>query len=154
MKKNNKGYLLTETLIVITVVATVITMVYALIVNYYIKQENEVTKFNTTEGLYIASQIEKYFSGFESDFIDEMDKNIGYLDITDKYTNLTSNLDIKKIYFSKNDINPIIEKEKLGTAIKKNLYESQDIDTNSCDYRYLILFRDNSYSTVGIFCDE
>ena len=156
MKKNNRGYLLTETLIVITIVATIITMVYAIIVNYYIKQENEVTKFNTSEGLYIAGQIQKYFEGYESDFLEEMDASVGYIDITNKYSNLSTNLDIKKIYFSKNDLNPIINNPslKFSTAIKKNLNEQQNLDENSCDYRYFIVFKDNSYATVGIFCDE
>ena len=110
MIKNRKGYLLAESLIVITVVATVITVVYAVIMNYYIKQDNEVTKYNTPQGLHNAREIEKLCSVRENYFVSEMDEdNKTYLDITKFDFYINKNLDIYKIYFSKSDISNLIE---------------------------------------------
>ena len=61
MQKNNQGYMLAETIIALTVIATVITMVYAITMNNYIKQNNELIKYNTAEGLYSAKNVKKYF---------------------------------------------------------------------------------------------
>ena len=40
-KKNNKGYFLVETIIVLTIVSTILTTLYVNSMNYYINEKND-----------------------------------------------------------------------------------------------------------------
>ena len=156
MIKNRKGYLLAESLIVITVVATVITVVYAVIMNYYIKQDNEVTKYNTPQGLHNAREIEKLCSVRENYFVSEMDEdNKTYLDITKFDFYINKNLDIYKIYFSKSDISNLIKDRNIPIRIKRFLRDyNNEENKERCQYKYLVIYNDNSYSMIGTMCDK
>ena len=153
MTKNNKGYLLAETLIAITVVATVITVVYAMIMNYYIKQDNEVTKYNTAQGLFTANQIKKMCMPFEkTSFIDRLSEE-DYISINID-SNFNKNMDISRIYFSKKDLTSLIQNEPIHSSIKKFLKDINNDKTNQCDYRYVVIFDDNRYTVIGSGCGE
>ena len=156
MIKNSKGYLLAESIIAITVVATVITVVYAIIMNFYIKQDNEVTKYNTPQGLQNAYQIKKLCNVRENYFISDIEENnTTYVDITDFDYYINKKLDINKIYFSKNDLSNLIKKEKIPTRIKRFLKDyNNENDLERCEYKYLVIYNDNSYSMIGSLCDE
>lgn len=156
MIKNNKGYLLAESIIAITVVATVITVVYAIIMNFYIKQDNEVTKYNTPQGLHNAREIKKLCAVRESFFISEMDeKNKTFLDITNFDFYVNKNLDIYKIYFTKSDLTNLIKEKEIPIRIKRFLREyNKETTSERCEYKYLVIYDDNSYSMVGTVCDE
>lgn len=153
MIKNKKGYLLAETIIAITVVATVITMVYAITTNYYIKQDNEVTKYNTPLGLYNAIEIEKLFSNTDDYTINKLGSR-EYM-IVDSCGDICTNLNIDKVYFAKKDITNLIKNENIPIRIKKFLTEkNNEPSTDSCDYKYILFFNDDSYSIIGSNCDE
>lgn len=160
MQKNNQGYLLAETIIALTVIATVITLVYAISMNNYIKQNNELMKFNTAEGLYSAKNVKKYFYEYEAEYkaqtIASADK---YIDITNQDADFMDKLNIKKLYFSKYVMeNNFINQKDIPYAIRKDLKSinpSASVDTpKKCDYRYVLLFKDNSYSSIGVSCIE
>lgn len=156
MIKNNKGYLLAETLIAITVVATIITIVYAMIMNYYIKQDNEITKYNTAQGLYTTAQIKKMRASIEGKTDIEDLENVDYklIEIDD---NFNKNLNISKMYFSKKDLTSLIQNETLPSNIKrflKDVNATKNNETNQCDYRYVVIFEDNRYTVIGAGCDE
>ncbi|MBQ9024022.1 MAG: hypothetical protein IJ105_02235 [Bacilli bacterium] len=156
MIKNSKGYLLAETIIAITVVATVITMVYAIIMNYYIKEDNEITKFNTAQGIYNAYQIKKLFSDQEKYYIESFsEENKDYVQITDFDSAIKDELNIKEIFYSKKNIENLIKDENISIRLKKFLSEYNDNNTyNLCEYKYIVIYNDDSYSIVGSECDE
>lgn len=158
-----KGYFLVETIISLTVVATVITILYATITASFINQNDELTKFNTIEGMYIAKEVDKYFKLNLDDLEENITDTNKYIDLddyinTNNNKNLSSfrefneNLNIKKIYFSNYDMKKLIE-DKINVSMKKNLLIENNKDTNRCNYRYLVIFKDNTYATVGIECN-
>lgn len=153
MIKNNKGYMLTETIIALTVVATVITFVYAIVMNNYIKQDNEMTKYNTINGLYIAKEVDKTFYGDIENLKSQVSNATGkYIDITNKDQTILNPLNIKKIYFSKYNVTSVRDDAGIPNNVKKQL-KSESYD-DRCNYRYLIIFNDDSYSTIGVNCRE
>lgn len=160
MSKKNQGYFLAETIIVIAIIAIAITSLYVNTINMYIKQNNELTKYNTVDGLYSAMQIKKYFSNSENTFISNISQN-NYLDVINYLDNLNisykkdfiNSLDIKNIYFTTYDIDSFLSTSTIDSSIKKFL-NNITYEKNLCKYRYIIVFNDQSYSTVGVDCNE
>ena len=160
-KKCQKGYFLVETIISLTVVATIITVLYGTITSSFIKQNNEITRFNTTEGLYTTKEIDKYFKSDLNVLKEKITDTNKYIDL-EEYMNTNSNLttfqkfcndlNVKKLYFSNYDMSKLID-DKINVSMKKDLIIENKKDENRCNYRYLIIFNDNSYATVGIDCN-
>lgn len=160
-KKCQKGYFLVETIISLTVVATIITVLYGTITSSFIKQNNEITRFNTTEGLYTTKEIDKYFKSDLNELKEKITDTNKYIDL-EEYMNTNSNLttfqkfcndlNVKKLYFSNYDMSKLID-DKINVSMKKDLIIENKKDENRCNYRYLIIFNDNSYATVGIDCN-
>lgn len=154
MLKNKMGYLLAETIIAITVVATVITIVYAITTNYYIKQDDEVTKYNTPQGLYTAEQVRKLCSPIEEKYFYTQLQTSDYIPVN-LDSKLNNNLNIDNIYFSKNDLTSLIRDERFSTRIKRFLKDkNNEYIQDNCKYRYVLIFNDDSYSVIGSHCDE
>lgn len=153
MLKNNKGYMLAETIIALTLIATVITMVYGITMNYYIKENNDINKFNTTEGLYCAKEVKKFFNDSVDQFKQQVNSN-NYIDISNGDSNFLQLLDIDKLYFSKyNMTNEFLNQNDIPYSVKKELKKvNSNIQTQKCEYRYVLIFKDDSYSTIGIGC--
>lgn len=163
MEKNcQKGYFLVETIISLTVVATVITIVYGAVTSSFIKQNDKLTKINTTEGIYATKEIDKYFKydlekleksiTNENPYVDlEAYVNDNYSTDYDKFQTFYDTLNIKNLYFSKYDMKSLIEKAPLAT--RKSLTLENSTDENRCNYRYLLIFKDNSFATIGIDCN-
>ena len=163
MEKNcQKGYFLVETIISLTVVATVITIVYGAVTSSFIKQNDKLTKINTTEGIYATKEIDKYFKydlekleksiTNENPYVDlEAYVNDNYSTDYDKFQTFYDTLNIKNLYFSKYDMKSLIEKAPL--AARKSLTLENSTDENRCNYRYLLIFKDNSFATIGIDCN-
>ena len=160
-KKCQKGYFLVETIISLTVVATIITVLYGTITSSFIKQNNEITRFNTTEGLYTTKEIDKYFKSDLNELKEKITDTNKYIDL-EEYMNTNSNLttfqkfcndlNVKKLYFSNYDMSKLID-DKINVSMKKDLIIENKKDENRGNYRYLIIFNDNSYATVGIDCN-
>lgn len=160
-KKCQKGYFLVETIISLTVVATIITILYGTITSSFIKQNNEISKFNTTEGLYTVREINEYFETDLDKLKEKITETNKYVDL-EEYMSTNSNsttfkefcneLNIKKLYFSNYDMSKLID-DKINVSMKKNLIIENKKDANRCNYRYLIIFNNNSYATVGIDCN-
>lgn len=169
MLKNNKGYLLTETIIAITVVATIITVVYTTSLGNYKMQDIELTKANTAQDLYTAKELRKFLYKKESEYIDELENNgVGYIKLFSRSNekelpqeefnlilNLSDVLDIKYIYVLRySDLGNLLNENLMNSQIKNSLSNKieNDENENSCDYRYLVIYNNNSYSTIGIHC--
>lgn len=149
MLKNNKAYILAETIIALAIVATAITIIYAITMNYFIKQNNNINKFNTTQGLYAAKEISKYYAKNVDTFISNLESS-DYIDITNNNPTLAFDLDIRKVYFSKYDVTTLLNNESIP-LLDKNDIKAKGYESN-CTYRYLIIFNDDSYSSVGVNC--
>lgn len=160
MLKNNKGYFLAETIIVLTVVALAITTLYVNSMESYVKEKNELTKYNTVDGLYSANAVKKYLYKYVNDF--KVNANInGYIDVNNylngqsiKVNNVTffKELNVKQLYFSTYDMTKLISSGVLKKNIQKEL---SNIENDSkCTYRYIVIYNDYSYSLVGVSCGE
>ena len=167
MEKNcQKVYFLVETIISLTVVATIITIVYGAVTSSFIKQNDKLTKINTTEGIYATKEIDKYFK-YD---LEKLEKSITnenpYVDldayVNDNYsTNYEQfqqfykalNIKNKKLYFSKYNMESLIKETETPLAIRKSLTLENSTDENRCNYRYLLIFEDNSFATIGIDCN-
>ena len=160
LKNNNKGYFLAETIIVLTVVALAITTLYVNSMESYVKEKNELTKYNTVDGLYSANAVKKYLYKYVNDFKVNANTN-GYIDVNNylngqsiKVSNVTffKELNVKQLYFSTYDMTKLISSGVLKKNIQKEL---SNIENDSkCVYRYIVIYNDYSYSLVGVGCGE
>lgn len=164
VKDCQKGYFLVETIISLTVVATIITILYATITSSFIRQNDELTKANTTSGLYVVKEIKKFFEYDIEILENKITEDNKYIDLDtyvlenqndnlQSFRNFYEKLNVKKIYFSNYNMENLISSENINASIKKTLKLENEKDENRCNYRYLIIFKDNSYSTIGINCN-
>ena len=169
MRKKEKGYLLSESIIAITIVATVITTIYSIIMNYYVKKDNEITKYNTIQGLYTNRDMNKYLDVYLADFKNQLNQK-EYVDVTSFLDDpIFAKMDIKKIYFSNYRLDSLLYNDDIPNSVKRQLKDVlEDENSNNCKYRYVILFYnnsdnkssnqytfvDNSYSIVPTGCYE
>ncbi len=150
MLKRNDGYFLAEAIIVISIIATIITIVYANCMDYFVRQNNELSRFNTIDGLYCAKEVKKYFKNEEENFKNTAD---GYVNIDINGNDFFKDLDIKSIYFSDYDMINLLSTSEVIPSIKKDL-KNMDTKDNKCRYRYIVIFNNNNYSTVGVDCND
>ena len=160
LKNNNKGYFLAETIIVLTVVALAITTLYVNSMESYVKEKNDLTKYNTVDGLYSANAVKKYLYKYTDDFKANANTN-GYIDVNNylknknqeiNNINFFKELDVKQLYFSTYDMTKLISSDVLSSNIKKELSSIEN--DSKCVYRYIVIYKDYSYSLVGVSCGE
>ena len=158
MSKNNQGYFLVETIIVLAIVATIITTLYVNSGQTYIKHKNELTKYNTVDGLYIANAVKKYLYTYEKDLKKDAKEN-GYTNVNNYFKNknldLTKmdffkELNVNKVYLSLYDMKDLLKDNELNTNIKEDLGNIEN--DNKCVYRYIVIFNDYSYSVSNLSC--
>lgn len=158
MSKNNQGYFLVETIIVLAIVATIITTLYVNSGQTYIKHKNELTKYNTVDGLYNANAVKKYLYTYEEDLKKDAKEN-GYTDVNNYFKNknldLTKmdffkELNVNKVYLSLYDMKDLLKDNELNTNIKEDLGNIEN--DNKCVYRYIVIFNDYSYSVSNLSC--
>ena len=153
MSKNEKGYLLAESIIAIAVVATIITVVYTLSMGNYVKQNNELTKENTSQDLYIARELRKFMHYKEDEYISEIEstEETDYVEI-ELNDDVRKLIDIKKAYITKSDMEQILESDELNNLVKNSIKKMEE--ENSCRYKYMVIYNNNSFSIFGIRCSE
>lgn len=158
MSKNNQGYFLVETIIVLAIVATIITTLYVNSGQTYIKHKNELKKYNTVDGLYSANAVKKYLYTYEEDLKKDAKEN-GYTNVNNYFKNknldLTKmdffkELNVNKVYLSLYDMKDLIKDNELNTNIKEDLGNIEN--DNKCVYRYIVIFNDYSYSVSNLSC--
>ena len=59
MKKNNKGFFLAETIVVLALVTTVVVFVSANVPNLYKNYKLQIESYDRTEDIYLLKAIEK-----------------------------------------------------------------------------------------------
>ena len=135
---------------------------YGAVTSSFIKQNDKLTKINTTEGIYATKEIDKYFKydlekleksiTNENPYVDlDAYVNDNYSTNYGKFQTFYDTLNIKELYFSKYNMESLIQKAPL--AIRKSLKLENSTDENRCNYRYLLIFEDNSFATIGIDCN-
>lgn len=84
MKKNNKGFMLAETLVVSTFVSGVLIFLYIQFSNLS-KSYEESYKYNTVEGLYALEDVREYLISDKTayQYINDNINQLMYIDITD-----------------------------------------------------------------------
>lgn len=160
MKIDNRGFLLTEALIVITFVSLVLFYLFIQFNNVFANYEVTFI-YNTGSGLYKAHEVKKFL--LENDFgtvINELENDKVYLDLTTcpiiKNTTycqgLMTDLEIEKLYFVKENI----------TTFQNNVENSSDFpeglrtimryiifDREHDGYRLIIKFIDGEYASIN-----
>lgn len=155
MKKNsNNGFVLVETLIVTTFVASVLIFLFIQFSNLS-KNYNDSYKYNTVEGLYSLNNITKYIQS-DTTFKESLANLVtadNYLDITDctlfsdqKYCLLLFELEnIESIYIVNNNFNKSIfnnSKETIKNFINKISSDGEE------KYRIVAEFKDFTFATI------
>ena len=153
-KMNKKGFMLAETLIVTTFVASVLIFLFIQFSNL----NNSYGKYfiyNTTEGLYSLNQVKIYIQS-DSDFMDYIEEHVNqnsYLNITD--CSLFTNPDYCLRLFN------LIEVDKVYVLYNSSSYNSINLDSKSVTefvksintpgtdtYRLVASFNDGTFATV------
>lgn len=153
MKKKNKGFMLAETLIVTTFVASVLIFLFIQFTKLSSSVETSYD-YNTVEGLYALDDI-KEFVRSDSNFMDSLYNDIDssvYIDITDcslfsdsaYCLKLFEVENIDKIFVTTNKISsPITEYDNNFTDfINKIKQEGQE------PYRIVASFKNSTFATI------
>lgn len=153
-KKNNKGFMLAETLIVTVFVAGVLIFLYIQFSNLSSSYDDSFN-YNTVEGLYALEDIKTYIESDDSitQYINTNIDTLNYIDITNcdlfsdrEYCSKLFELEnINRIIITKNKVNVEeikIKDEGLNNFIKK----INEIDYQK--YRLIASFNNSTYATV------
>ena len=154
MKKNNKGFFLAETIVVIALVTTVMAFVYPNVTKLYDNYVNRVKYYDQTEDLYTLKVLEK----IKSDNIN--DKTTGTADGCSELTIGAKKLYATAVKLNTDDIYNITLKsnEKIGDI--KELYLVNYMSSPSSDNynfnKYLKRIKKTTYDTasyrlIGVF---
>lgn len=169
MKKNNKGFILLETLLVSTFIITVLIYLYIQFSN--VKKSYDISfKYDTIQSLYGLKEISKFINnnyGY-GDFKDDADNSDNkyielYNDNTCKLTyfsdnfaycnKIMSNLNIKTLLFVSSDVSYLKNKLKTNNPYSNNLYlYLRNLDPYIADNAYILIaeFNDKSFATLKI----
>jgi hypothetical protein len=166
MKKNSKGFLLLETMLVSTFVISTLVFLYIQFVNLKNSYDTSFT-YNTIPGLYATKNIKDYikdnnYSTIKKD-VNKDTNNLIYIyndntcntkyfnDTLDYCNELMKKLNVKKVIMTSKDL----------TNLKKGLKEN-DLDNelynyikkikNSADYDYRLvaIFKDNTFTNLEL----
>ena len=159
MRKNNKGFMLIETLLVSVFVVSTLIFIY---IQFEKVRNSYQTSFayNTTNGVYGANTVLKYLreNGIEN-LEKEIDKGSAYIDLTNcpgGYLSNTSfchrlltDLKVQKIFYVSSDVTNF--KNKMNQAAISNKFKSfvhSIKPTNDSGYRLLIEYQNEEYATI------
>jgi len=162
MKKNNKGFMMAEVVVVASVVVVVVVSLYSSFNSLY-KGYNERLKYNSLEGLYFASELEKLL--IENLKINELATNIdggsNYIDISNcqignvsdnnACTKLKNAYGVRNIYFTPYDVNNIKNDANFSVILSDYLKViNNEIPDTTKKYRLLIEMNDDSCTNLEI----
>ena len=157
--KNNKGYALTEILILSTVIIGVLTFMYIQFKNINRGYQNSFN-YDTVEGLYLANNILNYINSDGYDTLVESLNNSpqGYIDITNCDVNLFEVGAFCEELFNKSKVKQVLFTEENLYKIKSNMlnidndmknYIKQIKTTNDTkDYRIIVKYDNNTFASL------
>ncbi len=162
MKKNNKGFMITEALIVSTIVLGVLIFMYAqfrTINNGF----NQTFKYNTVENIYKTNEIKKFI---ETDATNNMisllnESKNGYLNITECNISTYNDINFCKFLYDKLQIKSVLLLAEDVTNVVNGNMDDIDVGTqNFLKYiknnytgnyhRIVVSYEDGTYATLRI----
>lgn len=169
MKKNNKGFILLETLVVSTFIISTLVFLYVQFINLK-KNYDTSFRYNTIPGLYKAKTIDKFikenygYGKFIDDISSSKNEFIEIYNSDDKcnfnyFSNnisfcesLHEKLEIKTVLISSNNINKLKEYLKDNNKYSNELYLYIKNETikNDNTYSLIVEYNDNSFASLDI----
>ena len=159
MIKNNKGFAVTEVLILSTVIIGVLIFMYAQFKNINRSYQYSF-KYDTVEGLYLANNILNFINDDNYDKLVNETSNRAekYIDITNCDIDLFKSSSYCDLLFEKSQVEQIIFTEENLTELKKHSqnitqefknYIKQIQTTNEKnDYRIVIKYKNGTFATM------
>lgn len=163
-KRNNLGFMLTETLIVSTFVTAALLYMF---INFRLiyQNYNRTFSYNTVNSLYAVNQIEKYISDIDFTTIQTklISDNTQYIELTSCPSNLfkESNyckklfeaLEVKNVYFTFNDISNLADDLKANPNVDAKVIDFLEFvsyEKGSSGNRLIVFFNDETIATLKI----
>lgn len=157
MLKNNKGFVLTEVLILSAVVIGLLVFVFIQFKNVNRSYQYSF-KYDTVQGMYLANNIVNYINNndFDSLVLNLSNSTIKYLDLTScdiSYFSVASFCDklvessnIEKLLFTYEDTS-LMNKSDLSEDMKLYIDSIKTL-RSSDDYRIIIKYNDGTYASM------
>ena len=158
--KNNKGFVMTEALVISAVVLTALILIYAQFVRLDRAYSNEYT-YNNVNGIYKLHQIDTFIQDEDSEYENIIEDLDGYKDLTDcsfatneKYCEmLIDAANIKHLLVGPNSRPTILTKLNSSNPYKLKFTNFiKTIDDSDEDFGGLLIaeFKDNTYAAIPI----
>ena len=159
-KMNNKGFMLTETLIVATFLVTTLLFIYIQF-NNITRTYDTSFKYNTVNGMYNAKNIIQYIN---NDGIDNLktalnEEGIHYINITNCSNSYFSESDYCTILMEATNVKTVLFTNENLTNLKNNVTELDQTlldfinyinHENTEGYRIIIEFNDETFATLRV----
>lgn len=158
MIKNDKGFALTEILILSAVVIGVLTFMYIQFKTIN-RSYQKSFKYDTPEGLYLANNILNYINDDNFDILVEKLAlaQEGYIDITDCDINIYSTSSfceklyekegVEQIIFTSENPSRIVTNNNLDSDMKEFIKQIKTINTET-DHRIIIKYTNGTFATM------
>ncbi len=159
MRKNNKGFVITEVLILSTVIVGLLVFMYIQFKNINRSYQYSFT-YDTVEGMYLANNIINYINEKEYDTLVEKLNQSGknYLDITKCDVDIFSTSSYCQKLFDASKVEQVIFTEENLSKLKTNMnginedmkkYINQIQTINSkTDHRIIIKYKNQTFTTM------
>lgn len=160
MKKNNKGFMLFETLVVSTVVLGALIFLYVQFSS--VKRSYDINfRYNTIPGLFYAKNLEGFLKedGYEEILVDTNASENGYVDITNCLyssslcSKIIENSNMRTVLFTINDIstlqNYVSENNVFNDTFKKFILSLPTTTTNQKP-RLIIEYSNDTFAAITI----
>ena len=157
MKKNNKGFMLVEALVMSMVVIGTLTFMYIQFQNISRSYEKSFN-YNTITDLYITNEVKNYLinNSLVDTYKNEVDNNTSkYIkigDITDSsFVELKEKGQIKTVILANESLSELKGKKTKDLSEKFNDFINYlKVDKEGNGYRLLIEFNDDTYASLRI----
>lgn len=160
MKKNCKGFVLLETLIVSTFILG--TLVFLYVEFSAVKRSYDISfRYNTVPGLYYAKEMTSYLKEIGYSNLEPIMENNNYIDITScEYfdlmcSNIVKHIGAKKVIYVGNKLNNLksslqgnYDKGVFDGELKKFILQLSDETTDR--KRIIIEFNDSTFATIHL----
>lgn len=159
MIKNNKGFVVTEVLIISTVVIGILIFMYAQFKNINRSYQYSF-KYDTVQGMYLTNNIVNYINDGSYDILVENLNNsgLGYLDITECSVLHFTTSNYCQMLFDKSEVEQVLFVKENLIDLKTGMFDlSEDmkeyinnITTSNAanDYRVIIKFKNQTFATM------
>jgi hypothetical protein len=162
MQKNNKGFMITEVLIVSTIVFSILIFMYAQFRSVY-NSFYQTLKYNPVESIYKTNEIKSFIeSDAKNNIVDLLSNSQNkYLDITECNIQTYNDVKMCKLLYEKLEIKQLLLlSEDVTSAVASNLSQLDDgmikfikyINNNYSGsyHRIVVAFKDGTYATLRI----